>query len=311
MSKRSVSLQPRTRTLSQVRRRLSGRPVLWIALSAMAAVAFSIIVYFASTSVAWFATSPTSDRLFGNLNHCLLAALPTTRAGFAVSPDGRRAASFAGKEVAICEAPDDPRREPAPKKYALGGVTQLAWDYEGTLWVATAGRGDRTSALWRIPAHGEPTPVGDVSPVALAGHARGVVALDARGKLISLGGDGEALGFAELPGAAPQDAQLSVDASGQIAALVGGGGVWMFDTRNLSRIRAEAPCDVEFLWWLTRPAMAMISCGPRASWALVLHALTGERDEAPRKVRERSVLVPKLGVYVRGCDGLPCEADEP
>lgn len=277
----------------------------------MAAVALSLLVYFVSTSVAWFISSPSSDRVFGNLNQCLASALPSTRAGFAVSPDGRRAASFDGNELVSCEQGANADTAPTARTFALSGVTQLAWDDQGTLWAATARRGTHASALWRISPDGQPTKVGDVAPVALAGHATGVVALDARGKLVSLSADGEALGFAELPGAAPADAQLSVDASGQVAALVADGGVWMFDVRDLHRLRAEAPCDVEYLWWLPQPSTALVSCGPHASWAMVLHPLTGEQEAAPRKVRQRSVLVPRLGVYVHGCDGLPCETEPP
>lgn len=283
------------------------------ALSAMGAVAFAVIVYFAGTSIAWFASSPTSDPLFGRHNHCLLTALHDARTGFAVSPDGEFTAGFDGKQVAVCRLPPSAAADaPAQlRRWPLRGVTHAAWDWSGTLWVAARSEENGVSTLWRMRSDAEPQRAGEISAVALAGHGRGLVALGADGKLISLGSDGAALGFVELPHAAGRSAQLSVDASGKVVSVVASGGVWVFSADALEPLRAESPCDVEYLWWSTEPARAIVSCGPGESWALTLDAISGTREELPKRSRIRAALVQKLKTYVRACDGLPCQSEAP
>lgn len=280
--------------------------MLLIALTGLAVAAFGVILYFVGSSVTWFASSPSSDRRFGNLNHCLIHVLPSGRGGFAVAPDGRRAASFSGNEVAICRADLSAPGGAVAERVALSGVTRLAFDLNGALWAATSPTG-----LWRLPEGAAPVPAGDVSAIALAGHARGVVALDSAGKLVSVAPDGETLGFAGLPRSPSEPVQLSVDAEGALVAVVGEGGVLIYTADTLRPVRAEAPCDVEFLWWTLEPGTALLSCGPDGSWALRFHPRTGTQEEAPRRTRERSTLVPRLGTWVRACDGLPCEAAPP
>lgn len=279
----------------------------------MAAVAFAVIVYFAGTSIAWFASSPTSDPLFGRHNHCLLTALHGTRTGFAVAPDGVLTAGFDDKEVAICHlgatAPPDATAE--LHRWPIRGVTSAAWDWSGTLWVAARTEESGVSALWRMRPGETPQRAGDLPAVALAGHGGGVVALGTDGKLVSLAPDGAALGFVELPPAAGRGAQLSVDASGKFVSVVASGGVWIFSADALSPLRAESPCDVEYLWWSTEPARAIVSCGPEESWALTLDAVSGTREALPKKSRIRAALVQKLKAYVRSCEGLPCQSEAP
>lgn len=288
------------------------RPWLAIAVTGMASVAFALVVYFVSSSVAFFATNPSSDPVFGRLNHCLLQALPTHRVGFTVSPQGRSVASFTGSELAVCELPDDASAEALAslRQFGLSGVTALAFDFANTLWVSTAGDGAQTGKLWRIVPGEPPERAGDVAPVALVGHQHGVVALDASGKLMSIGRDGEPLAVTELP-RAPVEPQLAVDAEGEVVSIVSGGGVWMFSAKDLALIRGQSPCDVGYLWWLDQPAQALVSCDPDASWALTLNARTGVSEAAVPQERPRSTLVPRRAVYVQGCDALPCQAPSP
>jgi hypothetical protein len=92
---------------------------------------------------------------------------------------------------------------------------------------------------------------------------------------------------------------------------VAGGGLFAFRAGNLAPVRAEAPCDAEFLWWHTRGTGALISCGPHESFALTLDVASGEREASPAKSRHRSALVPGRGVYVQSCEQLPCTAPPP
>lgn len=302
-----MTIQPRSaRTISLVRRRVSARPVLFLVLTAIAVVAFVVVLYFAGSSVTWFASSPSSDPLFGNLNHCLISALPDARASVAISADARRAASAAGNDVAICTSDDAVPGGATSRRLSIPGVTALAWDFAGALWAASS-----SGALWRVPEDGAPVQLGDWTAVALAGHARGVVAMAPGGKLVSLSGDGEALGFAELPRAPGVVPQLAIDASGTLVSVVGEGGVFIYSADTLTPLRAEAPCEVEYLWWMPQPQTALLSCGPHASWALIFHPATGTKEAAPARARERSVLLPRAGRYVRACEGFPCEAKAP
>jgi hypothetical protein len=159
------------------------------------------------------------------------------------------------------------------------------------------------------PITDAPERVADEAPVALTGHAAGVIALDAGGRMVSFSSGGESRGFAEAP--RMSEPRLTADASGELIALAGAGAMWIYRAADLRPVLREAPCQVEYVWWTRQPGRALIACGPGGSWALELDAHTGARQEAARRDRTRSVLIPKLQVYVVPCEGLPCEAPLP
>ena len=64
---------------------------------------------------------------------------------------------------------------------------------------------------------------------------------------------------------------------GAVAAVVVGGGVVAYEARTLTPLRAEAPCQVEALWWLDSPERVLLACGPGQGPALTLNLRTGER----------------------------------
>jgi hypothetical protein len=280
------------------------RPLLLLG-TVLAAASFGVIVYFAITTIAWFASVPTTDPRFGRLNHCLLLQVPKGRSGFAVAADGQRAAAFNGEGVAICGAPS-----PDGGRFVqLSGITDLTFDGAGTLWAATGPRNGESGGLWRIADDG-PKRASQWAPVALSGTPSGVFALDLSGKLLAISPDGEVRAAVDAP-RMPDAAQLVADSSGGHVALVGNGALWIFAADDLHQELGEAPCEVEFLWWLKEPGRALLECGPGAAWALELDAKTGAREAAPSRKRARSVLLPGLGAWVVGCESLPCEAPAP
>ncbi len=294
-------MRDRDGTLTTGRRghRPSGRqaralgPRSW-ALSLIIAAALGLLIAVATTSLPYLVSSPTTDPHFGALNHCLTGALHGPRLGWAVAPDASRAATFGARAVALC------RKEGPPVVFSAPGVTAITFDGEGRLWVASGGRLLRQEAEQLIP-------VGDFAPTALAGHAAGVVALDAEGQLLSISPQGEVLGQAKLPATGA----LSVGPESRLAAVVVGGGVVAYEARTLTLLRAEAPCQVEGLWWLDTPDRVLLACGPGREDALMLDLGTGELSDAPRRFRPPARRLPGLALYVQGCDGLPCTAPPP
>ncbi len=296
---------------------------LWLfaALIGTTAVALGLLAWFAGTSVAWFAASPTADPLFGTLNRCLLDLHPDARAGFAVSPDGRSAAVFGGTGVALCRqaahAADAglPHVGAAPEVEGLwldvAAVTDVAFDFDGVLWLSSQGAANQPGGLYRKRVDEPLEHVGDAVAVELVGHAQGAVALDAAGRLYSVAADGRTLGFEELGARPPPAVGLSVDASGQWLALVGQGSVALFRAESLQAVRQGQPCEVEALWWLQEPGQALVTCRPKGSLALLIHAASGTQEEAPAQEREPSSLVPGPGAWVKDCDRLPCSARAP
>jgi hypothetical protein len=268
-------------------------PRSW-ALTLIVAAGLGLLVAVTTTSLPYLVSSPTADPHFGALNHCLTAALKGPRLGWAVAPDASRAATFGAHAVALCRAEGPPTVFPAP------GASAITFDGDGRLWVATRERLLREEA-------GQLVPVGDLAPQALAGHASGVIALDAEGQLLSISPQGEVLGQATLP--AP--GKLSVGPGGTLAAVVLEGGVVAFEARTLTPLRAESPCRVEELWWLDAPERVLLACGPGQALALTLDLRTGQREEAPRRFREPARRLPSRTLYVHGCEGLPCTAPAP
>jgi len=261
------------------------------------------VLYAVSTSLPFLADPATADVRFGGANQCLLHALEGPRVGFAVSWDGGAVAGFTGQALAVCS---QGKASVVPQP----GVQAASWDAEGTLWLAL-GVPDAGARLAYLADGNAVRSVGDAAPVALAGHANGVLVLDEAGKLASLRRNGEALGWAELPTGPVGAVQLSVNADGAMAALVTGGGLMVYRTATLERIRSEAPCAVEYLWWTERPRQAVLACGPRASFALSLDVVSGAREAAPPRTRVRSLLVPGASVYAGPCEQLPCQMEAP
>ena len=265
------------------------------------AVVLGVVVYVVTSAVPYLATSPTTDPNYGNQNHCLLTALPTDRTGFAVF--GSEAVAYSGARLARCASQD-----PA-KVYEITGITRASFDWKGAVWFARRADAD-TPELWRV-AEGKPERIGEVTPIGLVGTAFGVVTLDAQGRLVSLDSERTVLGVAQLPAAPPDAVQLTVSDDGQRVAVVTSGGLFVYDAQRLQKILAEAPCEVEFLWWLKDGHRALVSCGPNASWALELDVNTGARETAPKLERTWSQLVPQRGLYIQECEHLPCTASAP
>lgn len=248
-----------------------------------------------SGSLPYLIASPAADPHFGVLNQCLASLLEGPRLGWAVSPDGTRAATFNATRVAVCGA-----REALPV-LDVPGVTAATFDGAGRLWLAAGRR------VLREASPGQLEPVGDFTAVALAGHAGGVLALDARGQLLSVAPDGAVRGALELP--AP-GASLSVGPGGSFAAVVLGGGVLAFHAGTLTPLRAGAPCAVRGLWWLDRESV-LLACGADDALTLSFNLLTGASDAVPRGARSPSQRLWERALYVQGCDNLPCTAPAP
>lgn len=275
--------------------------LLTLALSVALAAGVGAIIYLAVTSLPYLAASPTSDPTFGALNQCLLDHAPQ-RVGFAVGRDARRAAVWTNDAVVACA------EDAGVTTWKLPGATVGAWDGQGRLWVAARGADAGASGLFRL-APGEAQAVGELAPQALVGTPRGVVALEPSGRLVSVDGDGHVTGTRELPSA--QGAVLTASGDGQRVAVLAGGGLFALDAATLEVLRAEAPCQVERLWWLLEGHRVLVSCGPSDSWALQLDVDTGQYETASARRRVDSVLVGPDGPWVQACDVLPCTAEGP
>ncbi len=268
-------------------------PRSW-ALSLIIAAALGLLVAVTTLSLPYLVSSPAADPNFGALNQCLMGVVQGPRLGWAVAPDASRAATFDARTVALCGKQGPSTVLSAP------GVTAITFDGEDRLWVAASERLLREEA-------GQLVPVGDFAPVALAGHSAGVIAMDSEGQLLSISPQGEVLGEAKLPA----EGALSVGPGGTRVAVVLGGGVVLYEARTLTPLRAEAPCQVEGLWWLDTPDRILLACGPGQGLALTLELKTGQHAEAPHRIRTPSRRLPGLTLYVQGCDGLPCTAPAP
>lgn len=264
------------------------------ALSLIIAAALGLLVAVTTLILPYLVSSPAADPHFGALNQCLMGVVQGPRLGWAVAPDASRAATFDARTVALCG-----KRGPATV-LSTPGVTAITFDGEDRLWVATSERLLREEA-------GQLEPVGDFAPVALAGHSAGVLAMDSQGQLLSISPQGAVLGQAKLPAAGA----LSVGPGGTLAAVVVDGGVVAYEARTLTPLLAEAPCQVEGLWWLDAPDRVLLACGPGQGGALTLDLKTGRQTDAPRQVRTPARRLPGLALYVQGCDGLPCTAPTP
>lgn len=285
----------------EARKRLE-RPLLTFLLSLAMAVVLGVVVYVVTSSLPYLATSPTTDPNFGNQNHCLLTALPADRTGFAVF--NTEAAAYSGTRLARCA-------DAGPAQiFDITGITRASFDLKGSLWFARRPETNTPPELWRLEGT-RPERIGEVSPVGLVGTAFGVVTIDAQGRLASLDSERTVLGVAQLPRPPPEEVQLTASADGQRVAVVTSGGLFVYDAQRLQKILAEAPCEVEFLWWRKEGHLALVACGPDAEWALELDVNSGERETAPKLKRTQSQLVPQRGLYVQECEHLPCTATSP
>ena len=282
-------------------RRFVQRPLTTFLLASALAVVLGGVVYLVTFAVPLLSVGPQTDAHFGLLNACLFRALPQDRVGFAVAPDGRTALSFSAERAALCTEAEDGGT--ALRSLELGGITSAAFDFQGTLWLATRPSQGRSTGLWKVQA-GAPQPLGELAPL-------GVVALDGAGKLSALAPDGQTLGLAELPSPPGNDAQLSVSADGERVAVVARSALFVFDTQKLKAVRAEGPCDVRDAWWARGGHRMILSCGPEGDFALYLDVDTGEREAASAMRRVRSTLVSRPGLYAQACEQLPCSAPAP
>lgn len=270
-------------------------------LTVALAVALGGIVYLAVTSLPYLAVSPTSDPTFGDLNHCLLELVPE-RVGFAVSRDAKAAAAWSSDQLAEC------RTGEAGRTWQVRGVTIGAYDASARLWVATAAP-DAGSSRVSIIVNDTFQERGTLAAQAIVGTASGVVVLESTGRLAALAYDGSVTGVYELKSA--RGAVLSSSADGERVAVAVDRGLFALDARTLKELRAEAPCEVNGLWWLRGGHRALLSCGADEAFALTLDVDTGAQDPAPARARARSVLAGVDAPYVQACDVLPCTADEP
>ncbi|RYZ40197.1 MAG: hypothetical protein EOO71_16990 [Myxococcaceae bacterium] len=270
-------------------------------LTLVIAAGLGLLLYVSTTSLPYLIASPSGDAHLGALNECLSRQLAgATRLGWAVAPDASRAAVFGPRIVAVCG--EDGRSS----RLEFPGATALAFDGERKLWVAAGGHllRERDGLLQQV---GDITP-----PEELVGHASGVIALDATGQLVSVAPDGKVLGQAQVPGSG---GRLSVGPDGVLAAVEWGGGLLVYDARTLALVRAEAPCAVEFLWWLDAADQVLLRCGalqdaPRPS-ALRFDVRTGALQPMPDRTRAPARRLPGRALYVQGCDGFPCTATPP
>lgn len=286
--------------------RRRSRPGVAVALVASAVIAATLgLLLYAVTSLTFMASEPLSDPRFGPQNACALKALQDARTGFAVGPSGA-VAVYSGAEIVVC----DEGRTPAARLFELSGVTSAAIDFHGTLWIARRSSG--LLELFRLAANdAAPVSVEELAPVALTGHAEGVVALETSGRLVSLSGDGAVLSVAQLPESPKKSVELATNANGTLVSLTTGGGVVIFNAKDLTTVRAEAPCQVEWAWWLEQSDELLLSCGPSGSFSLRMNARTGDREVAEVLRQRPSVRVPNLGHYVEDCGALPCSTRPP
>lgn len=259
-------------------------------------------IYFATSSLPYLASSPTTDPTFGELNACLHRLVPS-RTGFAVSRDAKRAAVWSTNTLAQCSLGTDELRE---QTWSVAGITVGAFDGAGTLWVVSQ-PGGLASTLLEVRPSGT-TPHGETGATSLVGTARGVVVLEQSGRLVALSSTGEASGVAEVP--LGRGLSVTASADGERVAVTGDGVVRVFTANKLEAVRTEAPCDVKSFWWLPGGHRALVAC--RADdLGLVVDTDTGAQETAPPGVREQSFLAGPDGPFVVACDLLPCTAAPP
>lgn len=263
-------------------------PLATFVLSLGVAATLGALIYFVTSALPFLALTPTTDATFGRANACLAQTLPGPRLGFAISPDAGVVAAISGQGLALCEVHDGGLVLHQPR-----GGRALGYDGLGRLWLDRGPEG-----LERLDDAD-----GGVAVRALVGTAFGVVVLQEDGHLVSMAELGEVMAIAERVW--PLDSKLSVSSDGERLALTTSGGVSVHDARTLAALRTEAPCAVERASWLPGTRRLWLTCGPDAEGGLVLDAETGARDEVA-KAPPAEVSPAPSGVWVVGCEGLPC-----
>jgi hypothetical protein len=292
------------------------RPALpaWLLVGTVGlAGALALIVYLAVTSLPYLASSPSTDPTFGALDACVLGALEQ-RTGFAVSRDAARVAAWSPDRLVECGPGDVAPRRAWPKP----GITLGAYDGEGTLWLAQRASGTTDAGearrdpprLWAWRDGVSPAAVAELEVQGLAGTARGVVVLEASGQVSALDTSGAVAGSVALPTTDVRGAALGASGDGERVAVVVAGGVYVLGADAALR-RAEAPCAVDFAWWLPGGHRALLACRPPGSLYLSVDLDSGRAEAAPRRARVHSSLVGPAGPWVERCDVLPCTAPPP
>ncbi|MFL5320962.1 MAG: hypothetical protein ACJ790_14965 [Myxococcaceae bacterium] len=289
-----------------LRRRARLSTVVTVLASFGIAACLGLVIY-AATSVTFLASEPMADPRFGPQTACALKALKGTRTGFTVGVDGA-VALYSESEIALCGA----GQKPEPRRFELGGIQSAAMDFDGTLWVSRTKDGE--AELLKLSREGSGfESAGELGGI-LVGTAHGVVGLDSSARLVSVSGDGSVTGIVSLPErqlwSVEKPPRLLVNSDGTLVLVVAYSGIFVFDAQTLDKVRAEAPCNVEWAWWLQSDDL-LLSCGPNASWSLKLNARTGEREQARLPHGRPSVRVPGIGTYVEDCGALPCSTNPP
>ena len=272
---------------------------LTLALTVALAVALGGILYLSVTSLPYLATSPTTDPTFGTLNACLLAAVPE-RVGFAVSRDVTRVAAWSPSKFVECAG-----APPVATAFELRGVTMATYDGTGALWVASAEPDGGARGLFRLEG-GAFVARGTFAPAAMVGTARGVLALEPEGQLISLGADGAVSATRALP--MQRNVQLVASGDGALVALFGGGRFAVVNAVTLESTAAEVPCPVQQVWWRAEGPLLLVEC---VDLAIEVNALDSRSVLVDPRRRTPSVLSGPGGVYVESCDVLPCSVEAP
>jgi hypothetical protein len=285
-------------------RRRSPQLLVSLLLTVVLAVGLGFVIYSSVTSLPYLAVVPTTDPVFGALNSCVLRALEE-RTGFAPSRDASRLAAWSPAALVVC----GPGESTPGVSLRAPGVTVGAWDGAGRLWVASRSADAAHTRLAVLEA-GALREVGQLEVQALAGTAGGVVVLEPGGRLVSLSAPGGVAGTHHLPNGELRAAALSTSADGERVAVVVGGGVFAF-TSGLELLRAEAPCEVERLWWPALGHRALLECRAEAPLALSFDVDTGETSAVAARARAPATLVGPAGVWFQSCDVLPCTAEPP
>ena len=113
--------------------------------------------------------------------------------------------------------------------------------------------------------------------------------------------------------------ERAVDASGRLVSVVAEGRLHLLRAADLSKLEVEAPCSVDYLWWLGAGGELLLECRPQArgdrALSLRFDVERGVWETAPPNAdgerREHSLLVAGVGAWVKACDLLPCTARPP
>lgn len=275
----------------------------WTTLIVSLALAASLgaTLYYATSSLPFLATSPSTDPTFGVLNACLHAAVPS-RTGFTVSDDARAAAVWSTNTVARCALDTDGTKL---STWPVTGVTVGAFTNDGTLWVVSQ-PGGLTSTLLRLTDTGS-TALTETGAIDLASRGAGVLVLESGDRLVALDASGAVASTTNVP--TTPSARLAVSFDGQRVAITGTGALLVFDSTTLAPMRAEVPCDVDALWWLPNSHHVLLSC--RSDVLLRVDTDTGTHDVAQPPRPPASRLLGTASLYVEPCDVLPCTSEGP